>query len=169
MTDKVKFFFEPDTQADNDTKMTTEEHADTFFSTLVDAGFIQQNIDASFEAKTAEALASMKRLESSILQVDFGTYQDNYAVHVTPVNPKRNLSTDLALKRALKEIVLIMNEYVPFTCQVNLFLPRDEWKMKVISAVVVNGANAWNFDHSKFESEAAPKIFQAVEKVIQQG
>ncbi|NBO09707.1 MAG: hypothetical protein EBV30_10295, partial [Actinobacteria bacterium] len=68
MTDKVKFFFEPDTQADNDTKMTTEEHADTFFSTLVDAGFIQQNIDASFEAKTAEALASMKRLESSILQ-----------------------------------------------------------------------------------------------------
>lgn len=167
--EKTKFFFEPDTQAGHDSGLTTEEHADTFFSTLVDAGIIKDSADDDFETKTAEAQAFMRRLESSLLQLDFGTYQDNYAIHITPIHPKKNLSTDLLVKRALKELVLVMNEYVPYTCQVNLFLPRSEWKMKVISAVVVGGATAWNFDQTKFDDEAAPKIFKAVEKVIQQG
>lgn len=160
----TKFFFEPD-----DTEVTTN---DGFFNALEAAGVIQTHANSdqvqSFLAggeRGAEPVASMKRSESRLVSIEYGTYHDNYAIHVTPTHAHKNLATDTQARQALKELVLIMNEYVPYTLQVELFLPRDDWKMKVISAVVKNAAAAWNFDAEKFDREAIPRIHAAVEAI----
>jgi hypothetical protein len=160
----TKFFFEPDeAQAPQN---------DSFFDALESAGVIQTSVNSnqvqSFlngGEQEAESLASMKRLDSRVLSVEYGTYRDNYAIHLTPIHPQKNLATDAHVRLALKELVLIMNEYVPYTLQVELFMPRDDWKMKVISAVIKNAAGAWNFDSEKFDLEAIPRIHAAVEAV----
>lgn len=160
----TKFFFEPDE--------TEKPQNDSFFSALEAVGVIQthansdqvQNFLAGGEQE-AESLASMKRLDSRVVSIEYGTYRDNYAIHVTPVHPQKNLATDAHVRLALKELVLIMNEYVPYTLQVELFLPRDDWKMKVISAVVKNAAGAWNFDTEKFDTDAIPRIHTAIEAI----
>ena len=98
--------------------------------------------------------------------MEYGPHEDHYAVHVIPTHPQRNLSNENMVKAALKELVVILNEYVPTSLQVDLFLPRDDWKMKVLTAKVRDGLKAWNFDVKKLEEEGVPRIFEAVEKVI---
>lgn len=166
--DETKFFFEPDTET-SESGITNEEHADTFFNTLKEAGIIHEQIPESMEAQQAQAQAAMSKVETRLLQVEFGTYLDNYAVHITPTHPQRNLSDELAVKKALKELVLILNDYVPYTLQVQLHLPQSDWKMKVLSAVVVGGASAWNFDTDKLEKEGIPRLIAAIESIIQGG
>jgi hypothetical protein len=118
------------------------------------------------ESKVAQAEAVMKKRESKVLLLEYGPYQKNYAIHLTPINPHRNLSTEASVKRACMDTVVVLNDYVPHTCRVDLFLPKTEWKMKVISAVVVGGADLWNFNTDQFEAEGIPRIFSAVEKII---
>ncbi len=160
----TKFFFEPDeAQAPQN---------DSFFNALESAGVIQTHSKAeqvqnflSGGEQGAEPAASMKKYESRLVSIEHGTYQNNYAIHLTPIHPQKNLATDAHVKQALRELVLIMNEHVPYTLQVELFMPRDDWKMKVISAVIKNAAGAWNFDSEKFDREAIPRIHAAVEAV----
>ena len=158
----TKFFFDEGPSAGKQPGAQVE----TFFSTLKETGVIREPLEETLEAKPTEVLAAMSKLESNIVSVEYGTYQDNYAIHITPINPKRNLATDDDVKRALLSIVTIMNEYVPYNIRVDLHLPKSEWKMKVISAVVVGGASAWNFDHATFSEKAIPRIKSAVESVI---
>ena len=160
----TRFFFE--VEKPGASTETSAESAGLFFSALKDVGIIKESDFSEESVKSAEVLGAMSRLETKLVSVEYGTYQNNYAVHVTPTHHQRNLSDDASVKRALKALVLIMNEYVPYSVQVNLYLPRDDWKMKVISAVVTDGATAWNFDHHKFSLEAVPRIAAAVENVI---
>jgi len=165
MNEKPKFFFEAD-EPNSEYSLTSEEHANTFFSTLQSAGIIQDSPLEDFEEKKVAADAAMSKKESKVLLMEYGTYQDNYAVHVTPIHAKKNLETPQQIKQALYHLASILNEYVPHEVQVNLFLPRDDWQMKVVSAVVLNGANVWNFDKKRLEEEGIPRIFDAIEKVI---
>jgi hypothetical protein len=165
MTEKPKFFFEADNQSE-EYSLTSQEHADTFFNTLQSAGIIQTAPLEDLGAKKAEPEGEMKRMENKLLCIEYGTYQENYAIHISPVHAQRNFKDDLAVKRALKELVLVLNEHVPHEVQVKLFLPQPDWKMKVISSVVVDGAKTWNFNYKKLEEEGIPKLFQAIEKVI---
>lgn len=165
MTEKLKFFFEPDLSTD-DSGLSNQENANTFFSALKDSGVIQEAPLEDLEMKRTEVLASMKKMENKYLSIEFGVYQDNYAVHVTPVNSYKNLTNDVMVKRACTELATILNEYVPYTLRVDLYLPRAEWKLKVISAVVLGGATAWNFDPGKLEAEGILKMFKAIEKII---
>lgn len=162
---KPKFFFEEDPQPEG-FSLTPQEHTDTFFSILQSTGIIQDNPLEDMEAKKAEADASMKKMESRVLVIEYGTYQDNYAVHLTPIHPQKNLKDDVMVKAALRELVVVLNEHVPHELNVKLFMPRSDWAMKVISAVVDRGAGNWNFNYNKLEEDGIPKIFQAVEKII---
>jgi hypothetical protein len=166
MIEKPKFFFESDETAPKELTLTSQEHADTFFSTLQGAGIIQESPHEDMEEKKIAADASMQKKESKVLVLEYGTYQDNYAIHLTPIHPRKNLENEQDVKQALYYLASILNEYVPHETQVNLFLPRADWKMKVISAVVQNGAHVWNFDKKRLEENGIPRIFEAVERVI---
>lgn len=155
MTDKPGFFFDADPDANN-------SPAGEFFNTLQAAGVIQE----SDEPVKTEAVAVMRQLESSLLTLQFGVYEGNYAVHITPIDKLRNLGTEQKMKLALFEATKLLSTYVPATLKVLIHMPRPEWKMKVISFVVEGGATAWHLDRNKLEEECMPMIFQAVQKVI---
>lgn len=154
----MKFFFE-DGNSQQPEKDSDEKQ---FFSMLQDAGVVQQPGDKPQEISSA---ASMKSLVGKVVTIEYGTYEDTYALHLTPTHPKRNLSDEQKVYDAMYQLAVIMNEYVPPTLQVKLYPPRADWQMKIISAVVEGGASAWNFDVEKFEAEAVARIHAAVEKV----
>lgn len=156
MTEK-SYFFESETPAKPE---PAKDRA--FFDALDVAGMIQESNDLV----PVKAEASMKNLSNPVLALEYGTYQKDYAVHLTPHHPQRNLATDADVHQALREASVILNQYIPPTLQVAVSLPRADWKMKVISFVVKGGADAWNFDVPKFENEGIPKVFEAVQKVI---
>jgi hypothetical protein len=161
---KPKFFFEADPAAKSP-GLSWQEHAETFFSTLQDTGVVKEsNLDLS--EKTAAIDGEMKTSSSKLVQIEYGTYQNNYAVHITPIHPARNLRSEDSVKQAVYVLAKTLNEHVPYSSTVNLFLPRPDWKVKVISAVILEGAKTWNLDIKKLEREAIPKIMQEVEKVI---
>lgn len=162
MTGKPKFFFEPDDPSPD------QASTDTFFSALKEAGVIQ-NPSFDMEPKPAEMDASIKQMSSQVLLLEYGPYQKNYAIHITPIHERKHLKNDAAVRKALFELVTILNEFVPYTVQVDLHLPRSDWKMKVISAVIKDAAAAWNFDSDKLEKDGLPRIFKAIEKIILEG
>lgn len=162
---KPKFFFEADNLG-QEYSLTSQEHADTFFSTLQTAGIIKDSPLENMEAKTVQADASMQKLENKLLQLEYGVYQENYAVHITPVHPQKNLKDNAQVNRALLELAFILKEFVPDSVHVDLFLPRKDFEMKVLSAVVRNGTKEWGFNIKEFEEKAIPKLFKAIEKVI---
>ena len=155
----MKFFFEQDGEAVEQPKSEDKE----FFFLLKEAGIVQQPGD---KPQDISSEAKMQTATSKLLSIEYGTYQDTYAVHITPTHPKRNISDEQKVYEALRELVIVMNEYVPQTLTVKLHPPRADWQMKVISAVVHGGAAAWNFDIPKFEAEGITKILTAIEKVI---
>jgi len=160
-----KFFFESDQEEAKKEDLVKESEASTFFDVLKDSGIITEGGEAA-EDHTIEIDALMNKKESRTLQVEYGVYQGNYAVHVTSTHPRKNLAERGKTKLALKELVVIMNEYVPPTLQVELHLPHEDWTLKVISAVVQGGAGAWNFDLKEFEDKAIPRIFDSIDAVI---
>jgi hypothetical protein len=165
MTDKPKFFFEADNQSE-EYSLSSQEHADSFFSTLQAAGIIQEAPLKDLDEQKVEADAAMRKVENKVLCVEYGTYQANYAIHITPTHPQKNLKSQADVERALWELVKILHDYVPQTVQVDLFLPRKDWQMKVISAVIKDWEQAWALDIKKLEEEGIPALFQGVEKVI---
>lgn len=163
MTENNKFFFEDDNVAEK------KEDSDIFFNTLKSIAEVKEGERSQLEESKITADAEMKKHKSGILELEYGRYINNYAIHLTPVHPKKNLATDSDVKIALKELVLIMNEFVPPSLRVDLFLPKNEWKLKVISAVIIDGANAWNFDIENFEKLAIPRIIKRIEQIILSG
>lgn len=163
--DKPKFFFEEDKQ-DQTQALPADEHASSFFSTLQAAGIIQEAVGEDLKEKKIEADASMNKMENKVLCVEYGTYQNTYAIHITPVHPQKNLKTDKEVEKAVWELVKIMKLYVPQSVHIDLFLPRKDWKMKVISAVIKDWEKDWAFDVNKLEGEGIPTLFKEVEKVI---
>lgn len=117
-------------------------------------------------AVTTAINGGMKRLEDTILQLEFGTYDGNYSVHLTPAHAQRNLRDDDHVAKAVNAAIVLLNQVVPYNLQVKIHMPRPDWKMKVISFVIEGGAHAWNFDIPKVEAECIPKIFEAVRGVI---
>lgn len=166
MSEKPKFFFEEDPQADAESSLTSAEHSDMFFNTLKEVANVQEHQGNELEEKQFSSLAAMKKMESKVLTMEYGTYEDNYAIHVTPIHPTVNLKTEKMVEAAMKAMVVEMNTYVPYDLQVNLWFPRPDWKLKVLSAVVEGGATAWNFDRQKLEDEGIPKIFKQIETLI---
>jgi len=156
-----KFFFDEDPEAKPESKLTWQEHADSFFGTVkVAAG------DDGLEKKDIEVLGEMKTFASGILKVEYGTYENNYAIHFTPHHPKWNLKTDGQVDNAVVEVMKIMSKEIPKDLRVNVFLPRKEWALKTFSLVVVDGANAWNFDRAAMEDKTIPECFDIVQKEI---
>lgn len=157
----VKFFFEEDNAA------ATQNDGDSFFEAMKAAGVVQEAISEDMTAeKQVSADGSMKKLESRVTSIEFGSYRGDYSVHVTPTHPTRNLGTDEQVKKALTALAVTLNEYVPHTVRVDLFLPQKDWEMKVISAKVVGGADIWNFDKVGLEEKGLPKLLEAVDKII---
>jgi hypothetical protein len=153
----MKFFFEGESEK-------PKESADKeFFFMLQEAGIVQQPGD---KPQDIAADAKMQTQEGKLASVEYGTYQETYSIHVTSTHPKRNLSEGNKVQDAMRELIIVMNEYVPQTLKVVIHPPRSDWPMKVISAVVEGGATAWNFDIPQFEKEGVPRIIEAVEKVI---
>lgn len=160
-----KFFFEPDQEEEKKNEAIKESEASFFFDALKESGIISEG-GKEAGPDHIEAEAQMKEKKSRTLLLEYGVYQKNYAVHVTSTHPRKNLSERNKTKLALKELVVIMNEYVPPTLRVDLYLPHEDWTLKVISAVVIDGSKTWNFDIAKFESDGIPRIFDAVDQVI---
>lgn len=172
-----KFFFEEDAPK-AEVKPST---GGGFFDALKQTGIVHEqpaNFDAALErAKNTEDKsgtmgveleAEMKVIENQLVRIEYGVYQKNYAIHITPVNDKKNLRTDDQVKRAIEETAKILNSTVPYTMRVNIFMPRPDWKKKVISFVIENAASTWNFDQKKVESRI-PDIHQAIQLVITKG
>lgn len=166
MSEKPKFFFEEDPQADSESALTSTEHTSMFFNALKDVATVGEHEENELEEKQISATAVMKKMESKVLSIEYGTYENNYAIHATPIHPVVNLKTDKMVEAAMKILVVEMNAYVPFDLKVNLWFPRPDWKLKVISAVVEGGATAWNFDRQKLEDDGIPKIFKQIETLI---
>lgn len=156
----MKFFFEGEESSIEKPEDSKEKE---FFFLLQEAGVVQQPGD---EPEAVSSDAKMKNVASRLLDIEYGTYKDTYAVHLTAIHPAKNLSTEQKVYEAMRELVLIMNEFVPQTLQVKLHPPRADWQVKVISAVIEGGATAWNFDIPKFELEAVPRIQAAIERVV---
>jgi hypothetical protein len=70
------------------------------------------------------------------------------------------------VEEAVKAAIIAMHPSVPQNLSVHIHLPKPDWKMKVVSIVIKEGATAWNMDIPKFEKEVVPKVFSAVQEVI---
>lgn len=157
-----KFFFEEDTSIHVEQpaqESVTEDK--TFVEQLKAAGVIKETSAPEYVSGDA----SMKKYQSKLLLIEYGKYRGNYAVHLTPVHPRKNLATDRQVEMAVRELAIHMNKVVPPTMNVDLFLPQAGWSVKVISAVVIDGADAWNFQIDKFENEEIQSLAKAVEKI----
>lgn len=156
----MKFFFEEGSEEKEEQVKDTGEKE--FFFALQKAGVIQEPGEKPEEISSA---AEMKSYVGKLVTIEYGVYQNTYAVHITPTHASRNLSDDQKVYDAMYQLCTIMNKYVPPTLSVKLYPPRSDWQMKVISAVIDDGASAWNFDTAKFEGEAIPQIKEAIEKI----
>lgn len=162
---KPKFFFEPD-ESSEDSGLTTPEQANTFFDTLREAGIIKENPADDMEVKQVSVTGTRDKLETRVVLVEYGIYNNDYSIHITPTHSVKNLASDSEVRQLLMKVIPVVNEYVPTTLQVDLFLPRTDWKMKVISLVIKGGASAWNLDTDRIAKECAPRILALSDEFI---
>jgi hypothetical protein len=161
MTKKRPFFFDPEPGVIDRPGVT--EGSSTFFNALKDAGIVQ---DASEDPTQITIEGSMKEKESQIVHIEFGTCKDDYSLHITPIHDKRNLDTKYKVELAIVEAIKLIVPTLPPSFHVDVYKPRDDWQMKVISIVIRKAARAWNFEKLEFERTVIPAIVTAVEKVI---
>ena len=162
--EKPKFFFETDSSSE-EYALSSQEHADTFFSTLKSSGIIHDSPD-NLDEQQVTADAQMQRMEGPVLHIEYGTYQENYAIHLTPVHPQRNIRDDAMVRQVLLETVPILNDYVPQSLRVDIHPPRTDWKLKVISFVINGAAKSWALNTAQLEAEGIPRIYKKVEELI---
>jgi hypothetical protein len=162
---KEDLFFEEDPKAPEETKMTWEEHSDTFFGVLQGEGIVSNREDMSMAPMGVVPEMSAKVQKNGVVEIEFGVVKDDYTVHITPIHPKKNLSNQALFKEALKEAVTILNGVVPPELKVDIFLPRPDWEIKATSFVVRGGATAWNLDHTRIEKATVPLLLEAVTAV----
>lgn len=165
---KDTFFFEEDPVAE-DSGITAKEHADTFFSALETEGIIKdrQGI-SSFDQLKNEAAQSTEKKRNALVEVEFGVVNDDYVLHVTPTHPHKNLQKRQLFEVAVRECVILLNQVVPTTLTVDIYLPQPDWEIKATSFIIRGGADAWNLDVQKIASETVPLILERVAKICAQ-
>ena len=154
-----RFFFDPD-PTENDRR------AGELVRTLTDVGVVKDSPDQPMGVETR---ANMAVLESPLLRIEYGPYENDYAIHLTPIHPRLNLRDERAVHRLLLGIIPVVMASVPTTLLVDLFLPRPEWQMKVLSFVFRGAATAWNFDRAAVEATLIPELSRITQEEILRG
>lgn len=160
---KTKFFFEEDS-ATEDSTLSWGEHADTFTNTLEEAGITKQKLDLT----PSEAVVDMKmdKIANNVLLIEYGTVGEDYVIHVTPTHPVRNLKHPKKLRQAIEACILAMNEVVPYTVRVEIFLPDETWEVKATTFKIPGGTAIWNLDTGLLSAQVVPKILDKVTATI---
>jgi len=161
MDGENKFFFEEDSDTAGATGVSAEEQADIFGNILSESG-VTSSIESMAPMVAQPVAMSTKKMENAVAVIEYGIVDKDYVLHITPVHPQRNLSADHKLNAALKAVVISLNEIVPFDLQVMIHPPQEDWKVKALSFVIKEGAEAWNFDREKFEDETVHDIAQKI-------
>lgn len=156
---KQKFFFEEDTSVSGqeESGITWDEHADTFFNVLEGAGVTADKDSLAPKGVETERYKTTSK-KTQLLELEYGIIKEDYVIHITPCHPHRNLTQRTALAEAVKACVFALNDIVPFDLKVRLHLPQDNWEIKAISFVIEGGADAWNLNRETLEQVTIPDI-----------
>jgi hypothetical protein len=154
------FFFDPETKVE-----PTKSQSGTFFSTLEEAGVIQS---ADQESMPIEKEGEMSVLKTQFLILEFGSYKDDYSLHIEPCHDKKNLDSPYKVELAVVEALKLLR---PATgdIRIDVYLPKEEWKKKIISLVVRGAMKSWYFNQVEFEASVPSAVFDAVQHVIMHG
>lgn len=160
------FFFEEDTEGGLDTGVSGEEQADTFLSVLEEAGILKGGSPLiSFDPIKNASDADTKKINTTLLEIEYGTVKGDYVLHVTPTHPQKNLAKRQLLEAAIKQTVIILNNSVPPTLKVDIYLPRSDYEVKATSYIIRQAADAWNFDSNQIEAVVIPQVLEQVGKI----
>lgn len=159
-----KFFFEEDAESEQGTGVNFKEQADIFGDSLEQAG-VKSTLGSMEPLKAEPARLEMKQITNPMVLLEYGIVDKDYVVHITPTNPQRNLQNEVKLRAAIETTILAMNKAVPFDLQVKIHLPQKDWDIKVLSFVITQGADAWNFDIPSFETTIIPDIHKKVSDI----
>jgi hypothetical protein len=159
------FFFEEDPKAQPDTGLTPEEHANTFLTILEDGGIIKDRSPlTSFDPMKNVSEMNTQKVQTNLVEVEYGIVKNDYVVHVIPIHPHKNLKDKRLLDQALQATILILNKIVPTTLNVDIYLPRADFEIKATSYVIREAADSWNFDSKAIEA-AIPTIMEQVGQI----
>lgn len=161
MSNKPPFFFDPEPATTQTPRETVG--SSSFFDALKGAGIIQS---PDSDALPFETEGKMEELKTEYLIFAYGTYKDDYSIHIEPCHPKKNLSTPVKVELAIVEALKLIRPHVSDSMRIDVFLPRSEWERKVISIVLRGGAKAFGFRKDVFEEETPQQIFMKVQEVI---
>jgi len=162
-----KFFFDPEQKKETTLKPPFEVEPGSFFDVLQKAGVVK-SADGD-EKIGVESEGQMTRLETPYLIIEFGTYKEDYSIHVEPCHIKKNLASTYQVEEAVSRMMKLLAVAIPQTLQVDIYLPREDWKRKVISMVLRKAAAVWNFDQKSIEEKVLPEMFKQVQEVILNG
>ena len=162
MSGENKFFFEEDPEGG---ELTAKDQADIF-------GHLMSEVELTSAIESMEPMGveldgkiEMKTHSDNLITLEYGIVQDNYTLHITPIHQRRNLTSQNKLNEAIKSVILLMNQKVPFDLKVAIHLPQEDWEIKALSFVIEGGANAWNFNIPEFEELIIPEIFKSVSNI----
>lgn len=160
MSEKKPFFFDPEPATTTSPRPTVG--SGLFFDALKNAGVVQ-DADAAMPVK---ADGEMKEKATRYLIIEYGIYQNDYSLHLTPCDERKNLDTPTKVELAVVAALQVIKPLVPDQMRIDVYLPREDWKMKVVSVVIRGAATSWNFNPKAFEEGAVLPLFDAVQKVI---
>ena len=155
-----KFFFEED-PAEIVTGVTPTEQADVFGATLEELG-ISGAPDSMEPMAALVKRVEMKSQKNNLVLLEYGIVDKDYVLHITPVHPKRNLTDMTKLRAAIDQVIISLNKIIPFNIRVEIFLPRDDWEIKVLSFVVREGAQSWNLNPTELDTLIEGEILPTV-------
>lgn len=162
---KDKFFFEEDPEASEESSLNWTEHAATFFHALEDHGLIEDRPVMDLAPMTPTIEMNTAHKVTSLVDIEYGTVKADYAIHITPIHPRKNLIKEELLHEAVRLAVVLLNRVIPTSSVVSIFMPRKDWEIKVISFVVKDGADTWNLDTKKIEEETVPQLLEEIGKI----
>lgn len=161
MNGETKFFFEED--ASSPGSLDSSEQADIFGEVVAESG-VKSGM-TSMAPLGVEVLSDVKEIRNTLLLVEYGTVGDDYAIHVTPLHPSRNLQNDQKLNRAIRLVVEEMNKYIPFDVRVDIHLPQKDWEIKATSFIARGAKVAWNVDINDLNTKLIPSIVDGVTNI----
>lgn len=160
------FFFEEEGDDGLAIGGTGKEQADTFMSMLESEGIIKERgAIVSFDPIKNAPDSDTKKATTTLVEIEYGTVKGDYVLHVTPIHPHKNLAKKQLLEAAVKQTIIILNNIVPPTLKVDIFLPRADYEIKATSYVIRQAADAWNFDSGRIETVVVPQVLEQVGKI----
>jgi hypothetical protein len=166
MTDEKKpaFFFDNDSVPHITEMSVSTEGSNLFFDALKDAGIIQDFADEKEVGVKPDG--NYDERKTQLVSLEFGVFKKDYSIHITPIHPKWNLDTQKKVDAAIMAAIRLVAAAVPPSFRIDVFQPRKDWELKVISLVIRDAASAWNFDVKEFEAEVIDKLLAEIDKVI---